>query len=133
MLKGLVGMDCQGSGFKSTFNFCCPPALTGQVTSSTMNLALIPSLFFFFGLLSLVYAAALHYFLRREDAQVVDHWSLGALVWGIATLLTVFRAELPALWSYFVANAIAFMANLELNQALKVLGQDNRSFAVRRA
>ena len=98
-----------------------------------MNLALIPSLFFFFGLLSLVYAAALHYFLRREDAQAVDHWSLGALVWGISTLLTVFRAELPALWAYFVANAIAFMANVELNRALKVLGQDKRSFAVRRA
>jgi hypothetical protein len=29
-----------------------------------MNLSLIPSLFLFFGLLSFVYAAALHYYLR---------------------------------------------------------------------
>ena len=132
MLKGLVGMDCQGSGFKSTFSFCCPPALTGQVPSSTMNLALIPSLFFFFGLLSLVYAAALHYFLRREDAQVVDHWSLGALMWGVAILLTIFRAELPAFWAYFFANALSVMANAELNRGLKVLGQEHRNSPVRR-
>jgi len=97
-----------------------------------MNLSLIPSLFFFFGLLSFVYAAALHYYLRHTDPRVVLHWSLGALVWGVAVTLTVFRTELPLLLSYFLANAIAFSANIELNRALWVMGQDDRSSPVRR-
>lgn len=97
-----------------------------------MNLSLIPTLFLLFGLLSIIYAAGLHYYFRREDPPAVDHLSLGALVWGISVLLTIFRAELPLLLSYFGANAIAFVANVELNRGLKVIARDAGPLKIRR-
>lgn len=97
-----------------------------------MNLGLIPTLFFFFGLLSLVYAVVVHFYLRRNDPQVVDHWSLGSLLWGMSVTLTVFRSEVPLLLSYFGANALGFVANIELNRALKILSSQDRKFSVSR-
>lgn len=85
------------------------------------NLALVPSLFLFFGIISIIYAAALHYFLKIKDQQAVDHWSLGSLILGFAVLLTIFRQELPLLLSYFIANGIAAVAYVVLNRALKSL------------
>lgn len=86
-----------------------------------MNLGLIPSLFLFFGVLSLLYAGAIHYFLKTPDWQSARHWSLGSLVWGVSILLTIFRKEVPLLLSYYAANAIAFLAYIELNRALRAL------------
>jgi signal transduction histidine kinase len=85
------------------------------------SLSLVPSLFLFFGIISIIYAAALHYFLKIKDQQAVDHWSLGSLIWGCAILLTIFRQELPLLLSYFMANGIAAVAYVVLNRALKSL------------
>lgn len=86
-----------------------------------MNLGLIPSLFLFYGVLSILYAAALHYYLKIKDQQAVAYWSLGSLIWGCAVLLTMFRQEVPLLLSYFLANAVAFFAYVEMNRALRVL------------
>lgn len=88
-----------------------------------MHLGLIPSLFLFYGLLSILYAGAIHYFLKSKDQQAVRHWSLGSLIWGSAILVTVFRQDIPLLVSYFLANAVAFIACVELNRALQVLTQ----------
>lgn len=85
------------------------------------SLSLVPSLFLFFGIVSIIYAAALHYSLKIKDQQAVDHWSLGSLIWGCAILLTLFRQELPLLLSYFIANGIAAVAYVVLNRALKSL------------
>ena len=90
------------------------------------NLPLVPSLFLFFGIISVLYAAALHYFLKVKDQAAVDHWSLGSLIWGCAIILTIFRQELPLLLSYFVANGLAVVANVVLNRALKSLIEGSR-------
>ncbi len=50
------------------------------------SLALVPSLFLFFGIISIIYGVALHYFLKIKDQQAVDHWSLGSLILGFAVL-----------------------------------------------
>lgn len=92
-----------------------------------MNFGFIPSLFLYFGVLSLIYAAGLHYYLRDKDPEVVGHWSRGAFVWGVSVLITIFRAELPQWLSYFIANGIAFVAYVEINRGLKVLGAPERS------
>ncbi len=98
-----------------------------------MQLGLIPTLFLFFGLVSVFYAAVLHYYLRGRDPLVVDHWSLGCLIWGLAVLATIFRVELPLLVSYFLANAVAFMAYVEINRGLKLLVSKERRKPVRRS
>lgn len=97
-----------------------------------MHLSLIPTLFLCFGLLSIIYAAGLNYYFRQEDPPAVDHLSMGALAWGISVLLTLFRGELPLLLSYFGANAIAFVANVELNRGLKVIARDAGPLKIRR-
>jgi signal transduction histidine kinase len=86
-----------------------------------MNFGFIPSLFLYFGCLSIIYAVGLHYFLRDKDLEVVEHWSRGVLVWGAAVLTTVFRAELPLWLSYFLANGVAFVAYIEINRGLLLL------------
>lgn len=86
-----------------------------------MQLGLIPSVFLFFGVLSILYAAALHYFLKIKDQQAVRHWSLGSFIWGCSILLTIFRQDIPLLLSYFMANGLAFVAYVEMNRALKAL------------
>ena len=88
------------------------------------SLSLVPSIFLFFGIISIIYAAALHYFLKIKDQQAVDYWSLGSLIWGCAILLTIFRQDLPLLLSYFIANGISVVANVVLNRALKSVIQD---------
>lgn len=92
-----------------------------------MNFGFIPSLFLYFGVLSLIYAAGLHYYLRDKDPEVVGHWSRGAFVWGLSVLTTIFRAELPQWLSYFIANGMAFVAYVEINRGLKVLSIPERS------
>ena len=85
------------------------------------NLALIPSIFLFFGMISIIYAVAIYYFLKVRDQQAVRYWSFGSLIWGCAILLTIWRQELPLLLSYFIANGVAFVAYVVLNRALKCL------------
>lgn len=88
-----------------------------------MNFGFIPSLFLYFGVLSIIYAAGLHFYLKSKDPDVVGHWSLGAFIWGVAVLTTVFRTELPAWLSYFGANGLAFVAYVEINRGLKLLAE----------
>lgn len=80
--------------------------------------ALIPSIFLFFGIFSIVYAVAINYLLKVSDQQALRYWSLGSLIWGCAILITIFRQELPLVLSYFIANGIAFVAYVVLNRAL---------------
>lgn len=92
-----------------------------------MNLGLIPSLFLFFGVLSLIYSAALHQYHNARYQKVIQHWSLGTFLWGISILMTIFRTEIPLLLSYFFANALAYVANVELNRGLKRLARDDQT------
>jgi len=85
------------------------------------NIALIPSIFLFFGIFSIVYAVALPQFLQVRQRRTVRIWSYGSLIWGSAIILTVFRQELPLLLSYFIANGIALVAYVVHNRALKSL------------
>ena len=80
--------------------------------------ALIPSIFLFFGIFSVIYAVAINYLLKVSDQLALRYWSLGSLIWGCAILLTIFRQELPLVLSYFIANGIAFVAYVVLNRAL---------------
>jgi signal transduction histidine kinase len=97
-----------------------------------MNLGLIPSLFLFFGVLSLIYAAALHQYHNAKYQKVIHHWSLGSFLLGIATLLTIFRVEIPLLVSYFLANALAFMGYVEFTRALRRLARNDHTSSVNR-
>jgi signal transduction histidine kinase len=92
-----------------------------------MNLGLIPTLFLFFGVLSLIYGGALYQYRNVRYQKAIENWSLGALMLGTATLLTLFRAQIPTVVSYFFANALAFLAYAELNRALKRLALDDHS------
>jgi hypothetical protein len=47
-----------------------------------MNFGFIPSLFIYFGVLSIIYAAGLRYYFKDKDPEVVGHWSRGAFIWG---------------------------------------------------
>lgn len=97
-----------------------------KIRDHMSNLPLVPSLFLFFGIISVFYAAALHYFLKVKDQAAVDHWSLGSLIWGCAIILTIFRQELPLLLSYFIANGLAVVATVVMNRALKSLIEGSR-------
>ena len=92
-----------------------------------LKIALIPSIFLFFGIISIIYAAAVHYFLKVKDHQAVQYWSLGSLIWGCAILLTIFRQELPLFLSYFIANGVAFVAYVVMNRALRCLLEEIRN------
>jgi hypothetical protein len=85
------------------------------------NFALIPSIFFFFGVFSIIYAFALPQFLKVSDWRAVRIWSYGGFLLGSATALTVFRQELPLLLSYYIANGFGFTAYVVFNRALKAL------------
>lgn len=89
-----------------------------------MQSGLIPNLFFFFGVLSLIYAVALHYYLRPVSPEVVGHWSLGSFYVGAAVLLTTFRFNIPWLVAYVMANALAYIAYIEFNRSLKLMAAD---------
>lgn len=86
-----------------------------------MDLGFIQSIFFFFGVLSLVYGVSFSFYPSQKDRQAIAHWSQGSFIWGCSILLTIFRKELPLLLSYYAANALAFLAYVELNRALKAL------------
>lgn len=92
-----------------------------------MNFGFIPSLFLYFGSLSIVYAVGLYHFLRDKDPEVVKHWSRGSLIWGVAVLTTVFRSELPLWLSYFLANGVAFVAYVEINRGLNLLAAPEKT------
>lgn len=84
-----------------------------------MNLGFIQSLFFFFGVFSLIYGVAFRFYPGLKDRQAIRHWSHASLIWGSSILLTIFRTELPLLLSYYLANALAFLAYVEFNRALR--------------
>jgi signal transduction histidine kinase len=97
-----------------------------------MNLGLIPSIFLFFGVLSLIYGAAFYQYHNARYQKAIENWSLGALMLGAATLLTLFRAQIPLVVSYFFANALAFLAYAELNRALKRIAREDHTSVVNR-
>lgn len=97
-----------------------------------MNLGLIPTLFLFFGIFSIVYALTLQVNLAFRDQKVIKHWRLGAFLWGISVILTIFRGELSLILSYFSANALAFVANLQMIRGLKALSEDDRKSVFRK-
>jgi signal transduction histidine kinase len=86
-----------------------------------MNLGFIQSLFFFFGVFSLIYGVAFRFYPGHKDRQAIFHWSQASLIWGCCIVLTVFRKEIPLFFSYYLANAMAFLAYVEFNRALKAL------------
>ncbi len=89
-----------------------------------MNLGFIQSLFFFFGVFSLIYGVAFRFYPGSRDRQAIVHWSRGSLIWGFAIVLTVFRAELSLVLTYYLANAMAFLAYVEFNRSLRALLHD---------
>jgi signal transduction histidine kinase len=61
----------------------------------------VPSLFIFYALLSLLGGAIAMVYWRSLDTSA-RYWTVAALIAGVTNLATVFRAELPPLWSYSI-------------------------------
>ena len=61
----------------------------------------VPSLFIFYALLSLLGGVIALVYWRSLDTSA-RYWAVAALIAGVTNLATVFRAELPLLWSYSI-------------------------------
>jgi PAS domain S-box-containing protein len=79
---------------------------------------LIPAIFLFYGILSVAYAFVLILGRPRGRKVAVTYWACGAFLTGIPTFITVFRNESNLLFTYVMANGLAFMGYLCFNYAL---------------
>jgi signal transduction histidine kinase len=61
----------------------------------------VQSLFVFYSLASLLGGVMAFFYLRNLDTSA-RYWAVAALIAGVTNLATVFRAELPLLWSYSI-------------------------------
>ena len=71
----------------------------------------VQSLFVFYSIFSILGGLIACFFIKRLDSSA-RYWAVGALLAGVTNLATVFRAELPPLWSYSVPigmNAMVFV------------------------
>lgn len=66
----------------------------------------VQSLFIFYAILSLFAGAIACLFFKRLDSSA-RYWAVGTLLAGVTNMATVFRAELPLLWSYSVAIGVS--------------------------
>lgn len=61
----------------------------------------VQSLFVFFAIISLLGGGVACLYFKRLDSSA-KYWVIAALLWGVTGLATVFRNELPPLWSYSI-------------------------------
>ena len=61
----------------------------------------VQSLFIFFAISSLLGGGVASLYFKRLDTSA-KYWTVATIVWGITGMATVFRNELPPLWSYSI-------------------------------
>lgn len=89
-----------------------------------MQLSLIPTIFMFYGILSIAYSATLLFYFSKQKNRAIENCAIGAFLLGSAAILTIFRVEIPTLISYVGANALAFLAYRYFNYSLiNLLGE----------
>ena len=89
-----------------------------------MTLSLIPTIFLFYGILSIAYSATLMFYFRKRKDRAIENFAIGAFLIGIAAILTIFRAEIPTIISYVGANALAYLSYRYFNYSLiNLLGE----------
>ncbi len=89
-----------------------------------MQLSLIPTIFMFYGILSIAYSVTLLFYFSKQKNRSIENCAIGAFMLGCAAILTIFRVEIPPLISYVGANALAFLAYRHFNYSLiNLLGE----------
>jgi signal transduction histidine kinase len=89
-----------------------------------MKLSLIPTIFMFYGILSIAYSVTLLFYFRQQKNRSIENCAIGAFLLGIAAIVTIFRAEIPTIISYVGANALAYLAYRYFNYSLiNLLGE----------
>jgi signal transduction histidine kinase len=83
-----------------------------------MQLSLIPTIFMFYGILSIAYSATLLFYFSKQKNRAIENCAIGAFMLGFAAILTIFRVEIHTLISYVGANALAFLAYRYFNYSL---------------
>jgi signal transduction histidine kinase len=71
----------------------------------------VQSLFIFFAIISLLGGGVASLCFKRLDTSA-KYWTVATVLWGITGMLTVFRNELPPLWSYSIpigVNSASFI------------------------
>jgi signal transduction histidine kinase len=71
----------------------------------------VQSLFVFFAIMSLLGGGVASLYFKRLDTSA-KYWTVATLLWGITGMATVFRDELPPLWSYSIpigVNSASFI------------------------
>jgi signal transduction histidine kinase len=81
-------------------------------------------MFMLHGILSIAYAIALSFYFTNRQDRSVTNWTIGGLMLGTSTIVTVFRGEIPYLISYILANAVAFQGYRFFNHSLLNLMDD---------
>lgn len=61
----------------------------------------VQSLFIFFAIISLLGGGVASLYFKRLDTSA-KYWTVATILWGITGMATVFRTELPLLWSYSI-------------------------------
>lgn len=89
-----------------------------------MQLSLIPTMFLFYGILSIAYSATLMFYFSKRKDRAIENFAVGTFLVGIAAILTIFRAEIPTIISYVGANALAYLSYRYFNYSLiNLLGE----------
>jgi signal transduction histidine kinase len=78
----------------------------------------VQTMFLLHGILSIAYAIALSFYFTNRHDRAVTNWTIGGLMLGISTIVTVFRNEFPYFISYVLANAVAFQGYRFFNHSL---------------
>ncbi len=71
----------------------------------------VQSLFVFFAIMSLLGGGVASLYFKRLDTSA-KYWTVATILWGITGMATVFRSELPPLWSYSIpigVNSASFV------------------------
>ena len=71
----------------------------------------VQSLFIFFAIISLLGGGVASLYFTRLDTSA-KYWAVATILWGITGMATVFRTELPPLWSYSIpigVNSASFV------------------------
>lgn len=71
----------------------------------------VQSLFIFFAIISLLGGGVASLYFKRLDTSA-KYWTVATVLWGITGMATVFRNELPPLWSYSIpigVNSASFV------------------------
>lgn len=90
-----------------------------------MKLSLIPAIFMFYGILSIAYSVTLLFYFSKQKNRAIENCALGAFLLGTASIITIFRAEIPLIISYVGANALAFLAYRYFNYSLiNLIGEE---------